>query len=455
MKKHLNTDNLAKRTFDAFRSYLNNINYKAKCYILSSILIPAIAITGCNSANSAIMVDNVTNSSPTAPATPGTPSTPDVTNATNSNASPVSPPTDTSKEEANSPSEEELYSPSQINIIMVGDILLHTPVEKAALHDGTYNYDAIFANTINEISSADLALVNQEVIIGGEELGVSGYPCFNAPYELGDCLVATGFDVICHATNHAMDKGKAGLLNCIDYWNEEHPDIAVLGINESEEARDDIFIYEQDDIKIAILDYTYGTNGIPLPSDMPYAVNLLDEQKVIIDIEIAENLADFTIVCPHWGTEYLLEPTSYQDYWNRIFLENGVDLVLGTHPHVIEPIEMLTDETTGHEMLCYYSLGNYVNWTSGYGQGVANRMVGGLANVTISKNDKEEVTITDYYVDALVCHVSEGTDGVTTYLLRDYTPELAAQNEIIKQDASFSYEYCIELCNKVWGNIWE
>ena len=170
---------------------------------------------------------------------------------------------------------EETYLGPEVSIVMVGDILLHTPVaESAVQEDGSYNFDAIFSNLSADIQSADLALVNQEVIIGGADLGVSGYPCFNAPYEMGDALVNAGFDVVLHATNHALDQGKKGLTNCLNYWDTTYPDITVLGINESEEEWQNIYVYEQDGIKIAILNYTYGTNGIALPSGMPYAVNL-------------------------------------------------------------------------------------------------------------------------------------------------------------------------------------
>lgn len=342
--------------------------------------------------------------------------------------------------------------PASVSLVMVGDILLHTPVEESAVRpDGSYNFDAIFANVKEQIRAADLALVNQEVIIGGEELGISGYPAFNAPYEVGDALVDAGFDVVCHGTNHALDKGRKGLLNCLAFWESNYPEIGVLGIYGSQEAQDSIYVYEQDGIKIALLNYTYGTNGIVLPEDMPFAVNMLEEKRVIADIQKAEEIADFTVVCPHWGTEYELGISSQQEKWAQIFLENGVDLVLGTHPHVIEPMEWLVDEATGHEMLVYYSLGNFVNWTSGTGDGVANRMVGGMAQVRIEVNENGEVIIAEYDVEPLVCHVEEGMDGVRVYFLEDYSVELAGKNEIKEQDSAFSLEYCLQLCNQVWG----
>ncbi len=351
---------------------------------------------------------------------------------------------------------EEIYTPPTLSLVMVGDILLHTPLAQSGLReDGSYDFSAVFANTKEDIQAADLALVNQEVIIGGADLGVSGYPAFNAPYELGDALVDAGFDVVCHATNHTLDKGQKGAVRCMEFWETNYPEIAVIGVNETQDAQDEIYVYEQDGIRIAILNYTYGTNGIPLPNDMPYVVNLLEEERVVADLQKAEAMADFTIVCPHWGTEYLLETDASQQKWTKIFLENGADLVLGTHPHVIEPIEWVRDEVTGQEMLVYYSLGNFVNWTSGRGDGIANRMVGGMADITLEKAEDGTVYIADYGVNALVCHVTEGQDGVTVYPLANYTDELGTQNAIVKQDGNFSREYCVKLCDKVWGELWK
>lgn len=337
--------------------------------------------------------------------------------------------------------------------MMAGDILLHTPVaDSGKREDGSYDFSAVFAEMKEEIASADLALVNQEVILGGEELGISGYPAFNAPYELGDALAEAGFDVVLHATNHALDKGKRGIVNCLAFWQEQYPDMAVLGIHESLESQEEIYVYEQDGIRLAILNYTYGTNGIALPQDMPYAVDLLDRDRVAADLQRAQELADFVIVCPHWGTEYVLEATAEQEEWAVFFAENGADLILGTHPHVIEPVEWVAGEDGG--TLVYYSMGNFVNWTSGTGEGVANRMVGGMAHVTVGLDEAGEAAITAYGVEPLVCHVEQGYGGVTVYPLDQYTEELAKRNEIVSQDSHFSLAYCRNLVEKVFGNLW-
>ena len=340
----------------------------------------------------------------------------------------------------------------EIRLVMVGDILLHTPVaDSGRLPEGGYDFGAVFAQMKEEISSADLALVNQEVIIGGEELGVSGYPAFNAPYELGDALAEAGFDVVLHATNHALDKGKKGILNCLSYWREKHPSMAVLGIHDSSAGQEEIYVYEQEGIRIAILNYTYGTNGIALPEDMPFAVDLMEKEKMQRDLQKARQEADFVVVCPHWGTEYLLSASQEQKDWAEWFAENGADLVLGTHPHVIEPFEWV--DGGDRSALVYYSLGNFVNWTSGTGEGVANRMVGAMVEVTIGLDDENKAGIKSYDAEPVVCHVEQGFGGVSVWPLAQYTPEMAARNEIIKQDDGFTYEYCRELAHEILGTF--
>lgn len=376
-----------------------------------------------------------------------------------------------SAEPSSAPAEPVPEPEPEVTLVMVGDILLHTPLaETGELEDGGYDFRALFANMREDISGADLALVNQEVILGGAELGVSGYPRFNAPYELGDALAEAGFDVILHATNHALDKGQKGLLNCLAFWEEYYPEKAVLGIHGSLEDSEEIYIYEQDGIRIAVLNYTYGTNGIELPKDMPYAVDLLDRERVAADLARAEELADFTVVCPHWGTEYKLTQSKEQEKWTAFFAENGADLIIGTHPHVIEPVYWMMRDEEGNwvqaeadaEQACpeggvlvYYSLGNFCNWTSGTKKGVANRMVGGMAQVTVGRNEEGEASITDWSVKPLVCHLERGFGGVTVYPLEEYTEELAERNEIVRQDDSFNLGYCMDLAEQVFGRAME
>ena len=133
---------------------------------------------------------------------------------------------------------------------MVGDVLLHEKVaESGKRDDGTYNYDHFFANVKDEIQGADIAIVNQKVILGGKEPGLTGYPSFNGAFEVGDAKANVGFNVVLHATNHALDKGKTAVLNCIDFWKTKHPDIGMIGIYDSQESRDSIYVTEKTESK--------------------------------------------------------------------------------------------------------------------------------------------------------------------------------------------------------------
>lgn len=336
-----------------------------------------------------------------------------------------------------------------LTLIMVGDMLMHTPVNESGIReDGSVDFSHLFTYTKDKIQEADLAIVNQEVILGGEELGISGYPAFNTYQELGDDLAESGFDVVLHATNHALDKGKKGILNCLSYWENTHPQIAVLGIQDTAEEQDEIYIYEKNEIRVAILNYTYGTNGIPLPSDMPFAVNLMEKEKMAEDIKKAKECADFVVVCPHWGTEYVLEETDYQKDYAQFMLDCGVDLVIGTHPHVIEPVRMLQNEN-GDQMLVYYSLGNYVNCTSSETEDIGARMLGAMAEITLAKDENNDVFIREYGALPLVTYVSEDQKEITVYPLEDFTDEMAEDSYTVKFDTDFGRTYC----EKLWENI--
>ena len=344
---------------------------------------------------------------------------------------------------------EPPFEPVEIDVMMVGDILTHMGVQDSGrLADGSLNYDHLFANIKEDVQDADIAIVNQEVIIGGEELGLSGYPTFNCAYEIGDALVNAGFNVILHATNHTLDKGSVGVDNCINFWKSKYPDITYLGINQVAEDRDNIYVYEQEGIRIAVLNYTYGTNGIPLPEDRPYIVNLLEEDAVVADLEKAKAMSDFIIVCPHWGTEYTLVETEEQHYWAKLFADNGADLIIGAHPHVIEPVAWIEAEDNSRT-LCYYSLGNFIST-----QNDASNMLGAMAKVTITNDEEGNVFIKEYSVEPLVTQKLWGTQEITTYKLSDYTADLASKNRIIDKDSSFSMSYLVNTCMQVFGDLY-
>ena len=336
----------------------------------------------------------------------------------------------------------------EVSISMVGDVLMHNPTLKSGLQeDGSYNYDHLFKNVKKHMENTDISLANQEVILGGTDLGISAYPAFNAPQELGDSLVQSGFNIILHATNHTLDKGEKGVDSALTYWKEKHPETTVLGIHESQEDRDQIYIFEKKGFKIAILNYTYGVNGNRIPEDRPYIVDLMDKSQMEKDIQKANELADYVIVCPHWGTEYVFEATDEQKEWTDFFLKQGVDLVIGTHPHVIEPVEWVEDGE--NKMLVFYSLGNFVSCQDKW-----YRMLGAMANVKLLKDADGNVTVTEYGVEPLVTHIAGKTE-YTTYYLKDYTEELAKKNKIRNVDSSFSVEKLKELSKEVFGDLYQ
>ena len=169
---------------------------------------------------------------------------------------------------------------------------------------------------------------------------------------------------------------------------------------------------------------------------------------VLTDIAKAKEMADVVIVCPHWGTEYVLEETKSQIAWAQFMTENGADLIIGTHPHVIEPIKWVQAEN-GKEALVYYSIGNFVNGTSGTGPGTLNRMVGGIADIRLTKTAQGDVMIEEYGVIPIVCHIEDGSE-YSVYYLEDYTEEMASRNHIISQDESFNVSNCKSLVERVW-----
>jgi poly-gamma-glutamate synthesis protein (capsule biosynthesis protein) len=336
---------------------------------------------------------------------------------------------------------------SEVNLKMVGDDLLHLSLINAHKQmDGTYDFQNIFDDVRKDIKSADIAIINQETLLGGTEMGLSGYPMFNSPQEAGDDIVEAGFDVVLHSTNHALDKGKQGILNTLHFWKEKHPEIVVCGINESEEEQSEIRTLEKNGIKFAFLNFTDNLNGLRLPSDAPYAVNTMmtgDEKTVKKAIRKAKEQADVVVMCPHWGTEYTYEANSNQKYWTNIFYKEGVDIVIGTHPHVIQPVEWITSDDSDHKMLIYYSLGNFTS-----GQIYKYAMVGAMADITI-KRTNGKIEITKATAIPLVTHYNSSLGDYCTYKLSNYSDKLARQHYI----SGLTYAYCENLAKDVLGDF--
>ncbi len=312
---------------------------------------------------------------------------------------------------------------SVVDLVAVGDDLLHKPVYTRMKKKGKYNFDNMFKYIKEDIQAADLSVINQETILVKKDY--TSYPRFGSPYRVADAIAKAGFNVITHATNHTLDRGQENVLGTLKYWRKHHPDITVLGIHSSQKDRNNIDIVEKNGIKIAMLNYTYSLNGRSLPSGKPYLIDMLtssNRKNIIKDIRRAKKKADFVIVFPHWGTEYKYTPSSNQKYWANLFLKEGVDLVIGTHPHVVEPYKMMKDKKTGHKMLIYYSLGNFIS-----NQKEVPRMLGGMAKVQIVK-DKKGTRVKSYDLIPLVTYLSPGHKNNYTIKLSDFTNKLAKKH---------------------------
>ena len=331
------------------------------------------------------------------------------------------------------------FPEKDITLLAVGDNLMHLGIVASGRQEnGTYDFSLLFQGIRPFLEKADLKIINQETIMGGNSLGFSGFPYFNSPTEVGDAIAEAGFNVVLQASNHTADQKLDGLLYCADYWKNNHPDMLVTGIHEDASCSDDIPLLTIDDVTFAVLNYTYGANTETLPLNLLGHLNLLcavNEQtgqmdftslnpQVLEDIARAKKLADVVIVCPHWGTEYSSQVSSYQKKWAMAMTEAGADVILGTHPHVVEPIEWITAEN-GNEALCYYSLGNYVST-----QKNALSMLEAMAWITFHVTaDGVSIEKNISGVIPLVCQYTSGPVRLDrVYLLEEYTEELAASH---------------------------
>ncbi len=291
---------------------------------------------------------------------------------------PTAPPT---TEEATEEPSSQAPVNAKVTLVAVGDNLIHnTMITAGQMENGAEDYSSFYKNIKADISAADIAVIDQETILGGSEFEYTGYPVFNTPWAVGEAAIDAGFDIFTCATYHTMDKGFKGIQNECKFF-DSHPEVKHVGSNDSEEDYNSILYYEKNGITFAILNYTYGTNGIPLPNDKPWCVNMMDKEKITADVKKARDNCDIIVVFPHWGTENSTSISDYQRDYVKLFSDLGVDIVIGGHPHVLQPIEWVDNETTGKKMLVYYSLGNFISH-----QINLNQLCGGMAKIEIQKN---------------------------------------------------------------------
>ncbi|OWZ84972.1 CapA family protein [Natranaerobius trueperi] len=251
-----------------------------------------------------------------------------------------------------------------ITIAAVGDVMGHMPQVYSAHSPETDEYDFTdhFYPIKDNIQNADLAFCNLETTLGGEDKGYSGFPMFNSPDSLAKALKKTGFDIVSTANNHSLDTGKQGLLRTLEVL--EDLGLTPIGTHKSKEDKKDPVIIEKNNIEIGFIGYTYGTNGIPIPEGHDYLVNLTDLEKIQKDINrLKDNDVDIIISSMHWGIEYQKTPSEEQEYLANQLVSMGVDIILGHHPHVLQPMEKLTIESEGdtNKGFVVYSLGNFIS----------------------------------------------------------------------------------------------
>ena len=373
----------------------------------------------------------------------------DSSNSFNSNESSLN-------DDSSSVSDESLPANPQdtvVSILACPDNIIHPSVfydalERAAakdqrapdysdLHNAKYDFSPIYEDVAEQIKNADIAYINQETLIGGTSGKIIGYPCFNSPKPVADEVIGLGFDVVNVAHNHMLDSGDTRYLeNCSNTF--ENAGLEVIGYYPDEKSTESITVLERDGIRIAFLAYTYGTNGIRLPSNSSFIIPYLDKDLLSRQVSAAKSVADVIIVSCHWGYEDTFNANSQQKEYATLMCELGVDVVLGMHPHVIQPMEWMTS-STGSKTLVVYSLGNFVS-----GMVAGKNMLAGMLSLNIVKDaETKKITIEQPTFIPIVTHYIKGV-GVASndtgyrsfkiYYLNDYTEELAATHGVCRYE---------------------
>ncbi len=360
-------------------------------------------------------------------------------------------------EEVTPPSPDEPSIPNfpdepdetRLSFVAVGDNIIHQAIiddaERLAHERGKgerYYFDSMYENFYDVLHSADISFVNQETMVAGDSFQIMGYPNFNTPREIISTLERYGIDVVNLATNHALDLRGKGLLNCIEEF--ENSSITSIGAYKNKADEENIRIIEKDGIKIAFLAYTYGTNGYTAGegySDL--RVPIINADKMTRDVEKAKELADLVFVSMHWGEENWFEVSSAQKNAAQVLVDAGVDVIVGTHPHVLQEIKW-KERPDGGKTLIAYSLGNFISTMH-----PPKNMFGGLLSFDIVKNN-EGLSIENVLLTPTMTHYSLTRDSLKVYYLEDYSEELYRQHGTTLQEAGWSYERII---NKVKETI--
>lgn len=340
---------------------------------------------------------------------------------------------------------------TEITIAAAGDIMVHSAQLKSAYEngEGTYNFKPMFEDVRPILQAADLTLANFETTTAGPELEYSGYPRFNSPDELIDAVAYAGVDVLTTANNHSLDTKDTGLLRTVQEIRKRGIDTVGTYVDGTEER---ILIKEVEGIKFAILSYTESTNGLGAQYDPDYLysiLNLMTKENISRDIKAAKNAnVDFIITFMHWGEEYMTEPNETQIEYAQFMADEGVDLILGSHPHVIQKADIL-EGRDGKETFVVYSMGNFISnqRQETLGEGYELTEDGIIINFDIQKNDltgETVITEVEYIPTWVYRHLEEGRETyhyrilpIESFLLKDEI------SDIYKQRMERSYQSTI------------
>lgn len=336
------------------------------------------------------------------------------------------------------PNEKDIFGETRISFAAAGDNIIHEAVFTDAKNNASvyasntgvqvrYRFADMFEGISDIIKEADISYINHETPVAGDSFGIRGYPDFNAPNEVGDDLAEVGFDIINIANNHMLDMGEAGLRNSISYWEDksEEKSLKIIG-GYTKADYDNVRYIEKDGVKIALLSYTTFINDKhknSLSSNSELKIPYANEADMTRQVGIAkEGGADLVIVAMHWGAENEFKPNSTQKRYASHLASLGVDVILGSHSHTLQPIEWIEGEG-GHRTLCAYSLGNCLS-TMLY----SYYMVGGILTFDIVMSDNGETVIENPILIPMMCHYSMTRDSLKLYTLEDYTDELVSSH---------------------------
>ncbi|MDR1553606.1 MAG: CapA family protein [Prevotellaceae bacterium] len=272
------------------------------------------------------------------------------------------------------------FASDTLRLVFIGDIMQHSPqINAAKMSDGTYNYDSCFSFVASEIKYADFKVANLELTLSGAPY--SGYPCFSAPDAIAETLKKTGINLLSTANNHSCDRGSKGITRTLDVLDE----LGIYHAGTYRNIAEKIFSHPQivdiKGLRIAFLSYTYGTNGLPFA--YPNIVNLIDTTEIAKDIKLAKKYNPDMIICLiHWGLEYQLKQNDEQKTLAQFMISRGINLIIGSHPHVVQPMEAQIDNAGNIKSAVVYSLGNAVS-----NQNYEHTDIGAIAHVSIVKND--------------------------------------------------------------------